>query len=70
MSWILHGSAKCIVFLSLTVNNFYMKEVVLRVPPGLNSLTPTIYGNPMITMFILVIDNQNHIYIRRIFVWG
>ena len=35
----------------------------LRVPPGLNSLTPTIYGNPIITMFISDIDNQNHIYI-------
>ncbi len=38
-----------------------MKIRPLRVPPGLNSLTPTFYGNPMITMFILVIDHQNHI---------
>ena len=36
---------------------------VLRLPPGLNSLTPTIYGNAMVTMFISVIDNQNHIHI-------
>ena len=45
------------------------KDVPLRVPPGLNSLTPTIYGNPMITMLISVIDNQNHICIWRIWSW-
>ena len=46
-------------------HNAIISHVVqfLRVPPGLNSLTPTIYGNPMITMFISDIDNQNHIYI-------
>ena len=34
----------------------------LRVPPGVNFLTPTIYGNPMITMFISVIDNFRYMY--------
>ena len=36
-------------------------KLILRVPPGLNSLTPTMYENSMITVFILVIDNENHI---------
>ncbi len=34
---------------------------ILRVPPGLSSLTPRMYESPMITVFISVLNNQNPI---------